>query len=187
LGIITILGIAIGLATDALAVAVATGLAVPRLTGRHVFRMAFHFALFQFMMPVIGWFAGRTISKYIYAYDHWIALGLLAFIGVKMIWEAFSDQPREARGDPTRGWRLFLLSIATSIDALAVGLSLAFLQISIWMPSMVIGMVTAILTAIGICFAGRVGRRFGIWAEVAGGVILIVIGLKILYSHLAGG
>lgn len=80
-----------------------------------------------------------------------------------------------------------MLSIATSIDALAVGLSLAFLQISIWMPSMVIGMVTAILTAIGICFAGRVGRRFGIWAEVAGGVVLIVIGLKILYSHLAGG
>ncbi len=184
---LTILGIAIGLAMDALAVAVATGLVIRQLTGRHVFRMAFHFALFQFMMPVIGWFLGQTISGYISTYDHWIAFGLLTFIGGKMLWEAFSDQPRGERGDPTRGWQLLTLSIATSIDALAVGLSMAFLRVSIWMPSVVIGLVTATLTTIGICFAGRMGRRFGAWADIAGGVVLIAIGLRILVSHLFAG
>ncbi len=140
---LTIFGIAVGLAMDAVAVAVGAGLVIPRLTPRHVFRMAFHFALFQFMMPIIGWSAGQTVSRYISAYDHWIAFGLLTFIGGKMFCEAFSSHPEEARSDPTRGWRLFMLSIATSIDALAVGVGMAFLRISILVPSVVIGLVTA--------------------------------------------
>ena len=184
---LTILGIAIGLAMDAVAVAVGVGLVIPQLTARHVFRMAFHFALFQFMMPVVGWSAGRSISRDISAYDHWIAFGLLAFIGGKMIWEAFSGHPTQGQSDPTRGWRLFMLSIATSIDALAVGVSMAFLRISIWMPSLVIGLVTAVLTVAGICFAGKVGRRFGMWADLFGGVVLIAIGARILISHHFGG
>jgi manganese efflux pump family protein len=187
LSALTILGIAVGLAMDAVAVAVGVGLVIPRLTARHVFRMAFHFALFQFMMPIIGWYAGRTVSRYISAYDHWIAFGLLAFIGGKMLWEAFAKHPEDERKDPTRGWRLFMLSIATSIDALAVGVGMAFLRISIWMPSAVIGLVTATLTTIGICFSGRLGRRFGMWADLSGGAVLIIIGLRILISHLAAG
>lgn len=169
---------------DALAVAIAAGLAIPRVTFRHVFRLSFHFGLFQFMMPVIGWLAGRTLETYISAYDHWVACALLGFIGGKMLWEAYGDHESEKREDPTRGLILLTLSIATSIDALAVGLSLAFLQISIWMPSIVIGLVAGILTMLGICFGSRLGGRFGKWAEVAGGLVLIGIGLKILISHM---
>jgi putative Mn2+ efflux pump MntP len=163
----------------------ATGLALPRITPRHVFRLSFHFGLFQFMMPVIGWLAGRTVSSYISAYDHWVACGLLSFIGGKMLWEAFFDHESEKKDDPTRGLLLVTLSIATSLDALAVGLSLAFLDVSIWVPSLVIGLVAGILTMVGIRFGGRIGERFEKWADVAGGLVLIGIGLEILISHLA--
>ncbi len=182
---VSILGIAVGLALDALAVAIAAGLTIPRLTGRHVFRLSFHFALFQFMMPVVGWFTGRTVSRLISAYDHWIAFGLLAAIGGKMLWEASNHYRIENRGDPTRGWLLVTLSVATSIDALAVGLSLAFLDVQIWTPSVVIGLVTALLTGAGIRFGSRIGRRCGVVAEVAGGIVLIAIGIRILLSHLS--
>jgi putative Mn2+ efflux pump MntP len=184
---LSIFGIAVGLAMDALAVAIAAGLVIPQLTSRHVFRLAFHFALFQFMMPIIGWSIGRTVSELISAYDHWIAFGLLMFIGGKMLLEATGDHQPKARGDPTRGWLLLTLSFATSIDALAVGLSMAFLRVSVWMPSVVIGVVTAILTAIGIRFGSRIGRRFSVMAEIAGGIVLVAIGVRILVSHLAGG
>ncbi len=184
---LSVLGIALGLAMDALAVAVAAGLVIPKLTHRHVFRMAFHFALFQFMMPVIGWSIGRTVSNLISAYDHWVAFGLLALIGCKMLWEAVANHQKESRGDPTRGWLLVTLSIATSIDALAVGLSMAFLGVSVWAPSGVIGVVTAILTTIGISFGSRIGRRFSMMAEIAGGIVLIAIGIRILVLHFAVG
>lgn len=181
---LNIFGIAVGLAMDALAVSIATGLVVPKVTGRRVFRMSFHFALFQFLMPIIGWSAGRVISGFIAAYDHWAAFGLLSVIGGKLLWEAFSNHEPERKGDPTRGWRLLLLSIATSIDALAVGLSMAFLRIPILIPSFIIGVVTATLTTLGLCFAGKIGRRFGIYADVAGGLVLLAIGARILVSHL---
>jgi putative Mn2+ efflux pump MntP len=180
---LNIIGIAVGLAMDALAVAVATGMSLPKVTHRHVFRQAFHFGLFQFLMPVLGWLAGKTIAARAGAWDNWIAFALLIFVGGKMLWEA-----RHAKGihraDPTRGWRLITLSVATSIDALAVGLSTGFLHVSIWAPSVVIGVVAGILTAVGILFGGRVGPRFGRVADLAGGLILIVIGLKLLVSSL---
>lgn len=169
---------------DAFAVAIATGLTIRPISGRHVFRMAFHFGLFQFMMPILGWLAGQTLHVWISAFDHWIAFALLGFIGGKMIWESFHEERREGRGDPTRGWLLLTLSVATSIDALAVGLSLAFLKVSIWMPSVVIGVVAAGMTALGITFGSRVGARFGKWAERAGGAVLVGIGARILYLHL---
>ena len=184
---LSILGIAVGLALDALAVAIAAGLIIPRLTGRHVFRLAFHFAFFQFMMPVLGWFVGRTVSGLISAFDHWVAFGLLVAIGGKMLWEASTSHMLENRGDPTRGWLLVTLSVATSIDALAVGLSLAFLNVPVWTPSVVIGLVTAVLTGAGIRFGSRIGHRFGVLAEVAGGIVLIAIGLRILVLHLTAG
>lgn len=183
MGWLDILGIAVGLAMDAFAVSIAAGLSIPNLTGRHVFRLAWHFGLFQFMMPVAGWLAGTTVSSYIAAYDHWLAFGMLAVIGGKMLHEAFVGDEKASRGDPTRGLMLITLSVATSIDALAVGLSLAFLKVSVWMPSVVIGLVAGALTTIGITFGSRLGRKWKHRAEAIGGVVLILIGLRILVSH----
>lgn len=181
------MAIAVGLAMDAFAVSIAAGLAIDRLTHRHVFRVAFHFGLFQFMMPVAGWFVGRAVAEYIVAYDHWVAFALLSFIGGKMIWEA--RRPDRPRGptDPTRGWSLVTLSVATSIDALAVGLSLAFLGVSIWLPSVVIGLVAAAMSLIGICLGSRLGGATRHWAERIGGLVLIGIGVRIVVVHLSGG
>ena len=169
---------------DAFAVAVAAGLTLPKVTPRHVFRLAWHFGFFQFLMPVVGWLAGGRLSQYVAAFDHWVAFGLLAFIGGKMIYEAFFLSPQKrAATDPTRGWTLLVLSIATSIDALAVGLTLAFLQVAVWTPAVIIGIVAAAMTAVGICFGRRLGARWQKGAEVAGGIILILIGIRIILSH----
>ena len=182
---LNIFGIAVGLAMDAFAVAVVAGLTLPRVTGRHVFRLAWHFGFFQFLMPVVGWLAGTALSRYVAAFDHWVAFGLLAFVGGKMIYEAFFLSPDEkSASDPTRGWTLLMLAIATSIDALAVGLTLAFLEVSIWAPAVVIGIVAAALTTVGICFGSRLGSRWQKGAEVAGGVILLLIGVRVLVSHI---
>ena len=144
---LTLIGIALGLAMDAFAVAIGAGLQLCGATPRQIFRLAWHFGLFQALMPIIGWLAGRTVSEYIAPVDHWIAFGLLAFIGGKMIYEALKEKDEDAeRCDPTKGWRMVMLSIATSIDALAVGLSLALLGISIWWPALVIGVVAGVMT-----------------------------------------
>ncbi len=182
---ITVLGIALGLAMDAFAVSIASGLKLARATPRQVFRLSFHFGLFQFLMPVIGWFAGRQMANLIADFDHWIAFGLLSLVGGRMLREAGSQEEPESKADPTRGMTLVALSVATSIDALAAGLSLAFLHQSIWIPSVTTGVVTAALTGIGITFGSRFGRRWGRWAEAIGGCVLILIGLQILASHLA--
>jgi putative Mn2+ efflux pump MntP len=182
-----ILGIAIGLAMDAFAVALASGLVLGQVSGRQTFRLSFHFGLFQFLMPVVGWLAGLTIEQWIGSVDHWIAFGLLATIGGKMVWEGF--HPEEAatgRTDPTRGLSLVVLSVATSIDALAVGLSLGMLGVRIWYPAIVIGIVTAALTALGMHLGRPLGVRFGHRMEVMGGLILVGIGVRILVAHLAG-
>ncbi len=183
---IAVIGIACGLALDAFAVSIASGMAVRSLTSRRVFRLAFHFGLFQFFMPVVGWAAGQAVSGYIQAIDHWIAFGLLGFVGGKMLWEAWKRHGDTERGDPTRGMLLVTLSVATSIDALAVGLSLGVLGVSIWLPSVVIGVVCATLTAVGMWTGCRFGDRLGRWAEVAGAIVLLAIGTRILISHLLG-
>jgi putative Mn2+ efflux pump MntP len=184
MSILTMILIAFGLAMDAFAVSVASGLVIERLTFRHVFRMAFHFGLFQALMPVLGWLAGATVAPYIEAWDHWLALGLLGLIGGKMIFESQKKTAEIARSDPTRGWSLVTLSIATSIDALAVGLSLAMLQVEIWLPVALIGLVAAAMSAVGISFGSRLGRRWGRRAELVGGLVLIGIGVRIVVSHL---
>ena len=190
---LNILGLAVGLAMDAFAVSVAAGLTVPQVTRRHVFRVAWHFGLFQFLMPVLGWLAGVAVAEHIHAYDHWAAAGLLGILGGKMLYEAWRgdragpDADARAPRDPTRGITLVLLSIATSIDALAVGVTLAFLDVSIWLPSVVIGLVAGALSAVGITFGGRIGPRRRRWAEAAGGIVLLAIGARILIADLAGG
>ncbi len=179
-----LIGLALGLAMDAFAVSVAAGIQVTKLDYGHVARLALSFGFFQFMMPVLGWLAGRGLSRWLSAVDHWIAFGLLVVIGSRMLWESFRT-PGCGVKDPTRGWKLLTLSIATSIDALAVGLSLALLDVSIWVPSIVIGVVAAVLSALGAFFGSRLGCWFGVWAERFGGLVLIGIGVKILVDHLA--
>jgi putative Mn2+ efflux pump MntP len=184
---ITLFGLAIALAMDAFAVALGCGLVLERLTARHLFRLGWHFGLFQAMMPVVGWLVGLTVQRWIESYDHWVAFALLAFVGGKMIREAFQDgETRASRDDPTRGMSLIMLSVATSIDALAVGLSLAIVGISVWFPALVIGMVALVMTVIGMLLGRRAGARWGRPVEIAGGVILIGIGLKILWEHTLG-
>ncbi|MBI5419972.1 MAG: manganese efflux pump [Deltaproteobacteria bacterium] len=181
---ITLLGIALGLAMDAFAVAIVTGIVLGDVSGRQTFRLAWHFGFFQFMMPVIGWRAGLSVERYISGYDHWLAFGLLAFIGGRMIYEAFWGDAERAASDPTRGISLVLLSLATSVDALAVGLSLGVLRIRIWYPAVVIGIVACVLTAAGMHLGRPLGARFGRRMEIAGGLVLIGIGVKILWQHL---
>jgi len=183
---LNIFGLAVALAMDAFAVAVAAGLTLPRVTGRHVFRLAWHFGFFQFMMPVLGWLAGMSVSRYIAGWDHWVAFGLLALIGGKMLYEGLSRHNTSAGCDPTRGLTLIILSVATSLDALAVGLSMAMLDVSIWLPSVVIGLVAGLLTVVGICFGARLGAKWQRWSELAGGIVLLAIGARLLLSHLVG-
>jgi len=120
------------------------------------------------------------------AVDHWIAFGLLTFLGLRMIWEARHPEDRSQNYDPTRGWSLVSLSVATSIDAFAVGLSLGLIGVSIWLPALIIGLVTLVLTYVGTRVGRKAGRYLGQWAERVGGIVLIGIGVRILLQHLAG-
>jgi putative Mn2+ efflux pump MntP len=136
------------------------------------------------MLEVVGWLAGLTVQRWIADYDHWIAFGLLGFVGGKMIYEAIrADEEEKTSKDPTRGISLVLLSVATSIDALAVGLSLAMLGIGIWLPALVIGLVAGAFTVSGMLLGRRIGAAWGPRVEVIGGLVLCAIGLKILLEH----
>jgi manganese efflux pump family protein len=180
--------IAFALAMDAVAVAIVAGMSSLPLTARRVFRLAFHFGLFQALMPILGWSLGTAVLSYVASVDHWIAFGLLTFVGGKMLLESRqAHRDGDAATDSTRGWALVLLSVATSIDALAVGLSLAMLGTSILLPALVIGVITAVLTAMGMAGGRRLGVLWGRRVEALGGLILIGIGLRILFEHLGAG
>lgn len=179
----SLLAISLALAMDAFAVAVVSGLTLKSLTGRHLFRLGFHFGLFQALMLALGWAAGAAVQKYVASIDHWIAFGLLAIVGGNIIREALSDDHEKRSPDPTTGWDLVLLSVATSIDALAVGLSLALVGTTIAVPALVVGVTAAILTLLGMGLGRRIGALWGQRIEIFGGIILIVIGLRILWQH----
>jgi putative Mn2+ efflux pump MntP len=186
---LTLLGIAVGLAMDAFAVAIATGIVLGTVSGRQTFRLAFHFGLFQFLMPVVGYLAGMTVERYIAEYDHWLAFALLVYIGGKMVHEGFRGEEEEGNGgkDPTRGMSLVVLSVATSIDALAVGVSLGVLHNEgIVYPGVVIGVVACTFTAAGLHLGKRLGAVFGKRMEIVGGVVLVAIGVKILLDQYRG-
>ncbi|MFC1693466.1 manganese efflux pump MntP family protein [Candidatus Latescibacterota bacterium] len=184
MGSLTILIIAVGLAMDAFAVSVAVGIKSGNVTNRQTFRLAFHFGFFQFIMPVLGWVCGYAVENIIAPFDHWVACGLLTFIGGKMILESFkNDIPQTFSNDPTRGLTLLGLSVATSIDAFAVGLSLGVLNRGIWYPSIIIGLVAAAFTVLGLELGKRIGLILSKKMEFAGGVILIGIGIKIVLDH----
>lgn len=181
-----IIAIALGLAMDAFAVSMACSASLAKLRGRQVFRIAFHFGWFQAMMPVLGWFAGTGARSLIERWDHWVAFGLLALVGGKAILQAVrgGEESCGERRDPTKGWSLVAFSLATSVDALAVGLSLSALGVSIWVPAAVIGVVTACLSCVGMLIGARASARWGRPIEVLGGVVLIGIGLQVLAEHL---
>ena len=179
---VLLLGLALSM--DAMAVSMAAG---PNDCVRGItpgLRMSLSFGFFQFSMPVIGWVVGSGLEKLISSVDHWVAFVLLVIVGGRMIWTGFNISPHSPQADPTRGKTLIALSIATSIDALAVGMSLAFLGVSIWYPCLVIGAVTAGLSFAGYCFGCCIGDKSGKKMEMAGGFVLVLIGFKILADHL---
>jgi putative Mn2+ efflux pump MntP len=182
--IITIIAIAVGLAMDAFAVSITSGTTIKRLKINHALQIAAFFGAFQAFMPVIGWLAGLGLISFISGIDHWIAFGLLVFIGCKMIYESIKIESREDKSNPLNFYVLLMLSVATSIDALAVGLSFAFLKISIATPIIVIGTVTFMLSFVGVFAGNKFGHFFENKIEIAGGIVLIGIGLKILVEHL---
>ena len=184
---LSLIGIALALAMDAFAVALAAGALLYPASARQQFRLGFHFGLFQALMPILGWLAGLTVQQAIRDYDHWIAFGLLAFVGGKMIHESFKDDEAREPKDPTRGLTMVMLSLATSIDALAVGLTLGMLAIDVWFPALVIGLVAGGMTLLGMRLGGRIGSYWGQRVEILGGLVLIGIGGKILMEHTLTG
>ncbi|MHC4778257.1 MAG: manganese efflux pump MntP [Planctomycetota bacterium] len=180
----SLLAIAVGLAMDATAVSLASGITLARIDFRRVFRMSFHFGLFQGGMPVLGWLAGAHLLWWVRAWDHWVAFGLLAVVGGKMIYE--SIRPREGekeKSDPSRGLTLVALAVATSIDALAVGMGLGVMKTPIFVPALLFGGVTTILCAMGMVFGRSLGKRFGRGMTALGGIVLLGIGVKIVLEH----
>ena len=181
--------IAVSLALDAFAVSVSSGIAIPGFGWRQAARMGLWFGFFQFMMPLLGWFLGSSVSEYIEAVDHWVAFGLLALIGGRMVWGALGQgagEGEEASSDLSAR-RLCLLAIATSIDALAVGVSMAFMNVPVFLSAVIIGVVAFVLSVAGGLAGRRLGKLFQRRAELVGGLVLIGIGLKILAEHTLGG
>lgn len=185
LTILVMFGMAVGMGMDTFAVAIAVGLTLGKMGIHHIARLAFHFGFFQFLMPIIGYAAGLSFRNYISAYDHWIAFGLLMGIGIHMIIEAFEEKEElEKDKDPTRGMTVIILSLATSIDALAMGVSISLLRVNIWGPAIMFGVVTASMTAIGMTFGRKLGTRLPFRMEIIGGLFLIGLGIKMLIAGL---
>ena len=178
--------LAIGLSVDSFAVSISCGLIVNDIKFKQALRIAFFLALFQAVMPIIGWFIGTKIEKWIVSFDHWIAFGLLLIIGVRMIRESFQKEKNGSKINPLKLKQIITMSIATSIDALVVGITLAIGQINILLTMFIIGFTTGVLSMLGILFGKKTGMLFGKKMEILGGIILIFIGVKILYDHLTG-
>ena len=184
--VINTLALAVALAMDAFAVSIASGVSLRTVSARQTFRLAWHFGLFQAMMPVLGWSAGFIVRSRIEAYDHWVAFALLVFVAQGMLRSAFKGEPASAdTKDPTKGMTMVMLSVATSIDALAVGLSLSMINVSIWTPALIIGLVAGAFTTVGMHLGKVIGSmtQLSRWAEMAGGVVLLAIGVNILRQH----
>ncbi|MBN1473259.1 MAG: manganese efflux pump [Syntrophaceae bacterium] len=181
----TILFIAVALGIDAFSVAIGIGAANHQKPWwPPVLRLSLAFGVFQFMMAVLGWLAGSTVVEIIEAFDHWVAFGLLALIGGKMIWEGLEKEETTKTNDQTKGFQLLLLSVATSIDSLAVGFSFSVLKNPIMFPATIIGFVCFIMTAAGMIFGKALAKIFGKKVSIFGGLVLIAIGIKILTEHL---
>jgi len=187
MGIVELLLTAIALSMDAFAVSVCKGLGMRRMRYDQALVISLYFGVFQALMPLIGWLLGTSFSRYIQAFDHWIAFVLLAFLGGKMLWDVFhekEDGEQESAERRLDHRELFMLAIATSIDALAVGIAFACLDVNIWSSISIIGVTTLVISFAGVWIGNRFGNRFQKKAEIAGGLVLILIGVKILAEHL---
>ena len=184
LDITSILLIAIGLSADCFAVTISGSVSLKSFSVIQVLRTAFTFGLFQALMPVIGWALGQTVVDIIADFDHWIAFGLLAIIGGKMICESFHNKGDTKKTDFTKGFLLLTLAIVTSIDALAVGLTFAFLEVNIAVAVGIIGLTSFLVTIFAFGLGKKLGKLAGTWVETIGGLVLIGIGLRILLSHV---
>ena len=187
MSLFSIFMIGIGLSMDAFAVSVARGMTMKKEELlRYALTLGFFFGIFQAVMPLIGWWAGSCFQEFIASIDHWIAFGLLAIIGSNMIRESFRGE-EEACDDKSLTLKtILILAVATSIDALAVGISFAFLQVHIWTAITVIGVTTFVLSFIAVYLGNRLGDLLEKYAGILGGIILILIGTKILLEHLLG-
>lgn len=194
--IFTLLILAVGLSMDAFAVSISNGIVMCHTSFRKTLKVAGAFGLFQGLMPVIGYLIGRTFASQIQSFDHWIAFGLLVFIGGKMLWEVFHEDGGDAapKGDPTDWKTLLVMAIATSIDAMAVGVTMALAgrtgllepSYGYLLCSLIIACVTFVICLAGVKIGCKTGDKYGKRAEIAGGIVLILIGVKILLEHLLG-
>lgn len=186
MGFLELFLIAVGLSADAFSVAVCKGLNMRKLNLKHAYIIALFFGVFQAVMPLIGYFLGTSFSSYIESFDHWIAFALLVFIGGKMVIETIreKDGEEEEKTDSLNIGELTVMAIATSIDALAVGITFAFLKVNIIPSVLLIGVTTFALSLGGVLIGNRFGAKYKSKAELAGGIILILIGVKILLEHL---
>ena len=184
MGLFTIIIIAVGLAMDAFAVSIVSGSAYKQLKIKHALRIALFFGGFQAFMPLIGSLAGLSVKQYLANYDHWIAFGLLSAVGAKMIYESFKINPAQEKFNPSNILVLLVLSVATSIDALVVGITISLLQVSIAMAVVIIGLVTFMLSYLGIFIGKKFGHFFENKIQALGGLVLIALGAKILIEHL---
>lgn len=186
--ILELLLIGVSLSMDAFAVSLCQGLSMPRLNWRHAAVISLFFGGFQALMPVIGWLLGSQFAGYIQSFDHWVAFVLLLLIGGNMVREAFSPEEEEedgcSAGERLDLKRLFLMAVATSIDALAIGVTFAFLEVQILEAASVIGVTTFVISLAGVAIGNYFGTRYQKRAEITGGVILILLGTKILLEHL---
>ena len=181
----TIFLVAVGLAMDAFAVSLSVGTR-PLTSFRDILRLSFHFGVFQGLMTFLGWLGGSVVAALVANIDHWLIFALLGWVGGRMIYSGLSNKEDTHSGNPARGGMMVALSVATSLDALAVGFSLAMLKGSIIFSSLIIAGVTFVIALAGGLAGNRLGARFGIWMEVVGGIVLIGIGVRVLLVHLFG-
>ncbi|MCI8340487.1 MAG: manganese efflux pump MntP family protein [Eggerthellaceae bacterium] len=187
MGFVELLVIAVGLSMDAFAVSVGKGLCMRQVRWGQALAIALCFGLFQAAMPLVGWALGTQFSQYVEPVDHWVAFGLLGVIGAKMVWDGLHEQPDDACPADEQALpvaELLMLGVATSIDAFAVGCTFAFLSVDIVVAVAVIGVVTFVLSLVGVALGHQVGSRYNKAATIAGGVVLVLIGLKTLLEHL---
>lgn len=187
-------GIAVALSMDAFAVSMGISAYLKEVSSRQSFRLSFHFGFFQAVMPILGWATGNQFGEWFSEYDHWIAFFILVGLGIKMLYQSISgidtSEGDKEKGekkfgvDPTRGFSLVILSIATSIDAYAVGLTFSIIGVSVWFPAFWIGLTTCFFTLLGMRIGSFMGRKLGKWVEILGALILILIGLRILLQHI---
>lgn len=184
MGILAIILVAIGLAMDAFSVAICKGLSMKKFEIKKATIIGTYFGVFQGIMPIIGFLLGSSFSSIIERYDHWVAFVLLALIGINMIREAFEKDEEYETNDSVDFKSMIWLAIATSIDALTVGITFSFLNVNIWLASLIIAVITYILSIVGVMIGNEFGAKYQTKAQITGGAILILMGIKILVEHL---